>query len=65
MLNTFKKALEGGWKPKIDATIREDANVTWFAQDDMYIVPSDKGAVQLDEEEYELAKAYVKENNGR
>ena len=65
MLNTFVKAIQSGWKPDLDVTIRDEATITWLAKKNVCIVPSDKGAVQLDEEDLKLAKEYLRRNNGK
>lgn len=64
----FAKAISKGWRPQMDqkVKIRDDAKVTWFVQPDIYVVPSDKGTVQLEVDDLHRAKAYLKEiNNGR
>ena len=64
LMRVFKQALEQGWKPNIkDVTIRADAQVTWLPTYDMVIVPSDKGVVSLDEEDFKEAEKYLKERN--
>lgn len=69
MLNTLKQALDSGWKPKVDNSpdvrIKHNANITWLPQQDIYIIPSDKGVIQLDKEDLMLAKTYLKENYGK
>ena len=68
LMRVFKQALEQGWKPNIkDVVIRADAQITWLPTYDMVIVPSDKGVVSLDEEDFREAEQYLneRETNGR
>ncbi len=43
-------------------SIRDNANITWFPTEGFSIVPSDLGAVMLDEIDLQEAKQYNKEN---
>lgn len=60
MLNTFKKALEQGWQPQVNATIRPDAQITWLTVENICLVPSKQGAVLLDSQDLIEANNYIK-----
>jgi hypothetical protein len=58
-LDEFKQALDAGWRPKDDSiTIQQGVNVTWFPQNDLIIVPTDKGAYALDDIDLKSAREY-------
>lgn len=57
------QAIKIGWKPDVEATIRKDANLTWIVQGNVCLVPSNKGAVQLDEVDLASAETFIKEYN--
>ena len=67
----FTQAIRNGWQPNVegvDLFIRDDAQITWFPTYKMIVVPSDKGTVELDNEDLIEAKKYIKhneENHGR
>lgn len=66
-INTYKLAIMLGWRPKMEkgavVRIRPDAQVTWIPHLNTTIVPSNRGAVSLDEGDYFEATKFIEERS--